>query len=88
VGRAHLTVARGGEPAVPIDGPPGSLVTLLAAGGPALGIVTDGLRYPLRGESLDPGTTRGVSNELVGGTATVRLAAGTLLVVQPFGGAQ
>jgi thiamine pyrophosphokinase len=58
-------------------------VTLLAIGGPARGIVTEGLRYPLRDEELAPGTTRGVSNELVGRSATVGLAAGTLLVVQP-----
>ncbi|MDQ1508797.1 MAG: thiamine pyrophosphokinae [Actinomycetota bacterium] len=87
-GTARLAVARGGEPAVEIHGPPGSLVTLLATGGPACGIVTEGLRYPLRCEELAPGTTRGVSNELVGGSGAVGLAAGTLLVVQPFGGVQ
>jgi thiamine pyrophosphokinase len=87
-GTARIAVARGGAPAVEIHGPPGSLVTLLAAGGPARGIVTDGLRYPLRCEELAPGTTRGVSNELVGESAAVGLEAGTLLVVQPFGGVQ
>jgi thiamine pyrophosphokinase len=87
-GTAHLTVARGGEPPVAIGGRPGGLVTLLAMGGPARGIVTEGLRYPLRCEELMPGTTRGVSNELVEGAGSVRLAAGTLLVVQPFGGVQ
>jgi thiamine pyrophosphokinase len=35
-----------------------------------------------------PGTTRGVSNELVEGSGSVRLQDGTLLVVQPFGGAR
>jgi thiamine pyrophosphokinase len=88
VGTARLAVARGGEPPVDISGPPGSLVTLLALGGPARGIVTEGLRYPLRGEELEPGTTRGVSNELTGPSGAVRLAGGTLLVVQPFGGVQ
>jgi thiamine pyrophosphokinase len=87
-GTARLAVARGGEPPIPISGPPGSMVTLLAAGGRASGIVTDGLRYPLHSEELMPGTTRGVSNELVGDSGSVHLAAGTLLVVQPFGGAQ
>ena len=57
-------------------------------GGPARGIVTEGLRYPLHDEELAPGTSRGVSNELAVGIASVRLAAGTLLVVQPFGGTQ
>jgi thiamine pyrophosphokinase len=88
VGTARVTVARGGDPPLDIVGPPGALVTLLAMGGPARGIVTDGLRYPLRGETLEPGTTRGVSNELVGGRAAVGLETGTLLVVQPFGGLQ
>jgi len=87
-GTARLAVARGGEPAVEITGAPGSLVTLLAAGGPARGIVTEGLRYPLQCEELALGTTRGVSNELVGGSGSVGLHTGTLLVVQPFGGAQ
>ena len=87
-GTARIAVARGGDPPMPIAGPPGSLVSLLPVGGPARGIVTEGLRYPLHDEELAPGTSRGVSNELVAGIASVRLAAGTLLVVQPFGGAQ
>ena len=87
-GTARIAVARGGDTPTVIEGPPGSFVSLLPIGGPARGIVTDGLRYPLHHEELAPGTTRGVSNELVAGAASVRLDEGTLLVVQPFGGAQ
>jgi thiamine pyrophosphokinase len=87
-GTARLAVARPGEPPVCVSGPPGSLVTLLAIGGPARGIVTEGLRYPLRSEELAPGSTRGVSNELIEPTASVTVQDGTLLVVQPFGGVQ
>jgi len=87
-GDAHIAVTRGGGEAVAITGEPGSLVTLLPLGGAARGIVTDGLRYPLHAEDLAPGTTRGVSNELVRDAGSVRLADGTLLVVQPFGGAR
>jgi len=87
-GTAHVGVARGGDPPLPIAGEPGSLVTLLAVGGPARGIVTNGLRYPLRDEELAPGTSRGVSNELVEPVATIELASGVLLVVQPFGSAR
>lgn len=87
-GTARIAIARGGEPAVKLAGPPGSLVTLLALGGTAHGIVADGLLYPLRQESLEPGTTRGVSNELVSTSGSVGLERGILLVVQPFGGAQ
>ena len=86
-GDARIAVARGGD-AVTITGEPGSLVTLLPVGGAARGIVTEGLRYPLHAEELAPGTTRGVSNELLGAAGRVGLSEGTLLVVQPFGGAR
>lgn len=68
-----------------LEGSPGDLVTLLAVGGPALGVRTTGLVYPLDGEDLFPGSTRGVSNELCASSATVSLLQGTLLAVQPFG---
>lgn len=61
----------------------GDLVTLLPVGGPACGVVTEGLAYPLRDEDLLPGTSRGVSNVLEGGRATVTLRSGTLLAIQP-----
>jgi thiamine pyrophosphokinase len=51
-----------------------------------LGITTTGLEYPLHGEALPLGTSRGVSNVIVETSATVELADGALLVVQPFGG--
>jgi thiamine pyrophosphokinase len=85
-GTARFAVARGGDPPVTIRGEPGSLVTLLPVGGPARGIVTTALRYPLRDEELAPGTSRGVSNELAAEAASVELVSGVLLVVQPFGG--
>jgi thiamine pyrophosphokinase len=58
-------------------------VTLLAAHGPARGVTTEGLRYRLTGEDLQPGSTRGVSNELLADHARVHLEAGVLLAVQP-----
>jgi thiamine pyrophosphokinase len=66
-----------------LHGPVGDLVTLLPIGGPARGVTTAGLLYPLDGEDLDPGSTRGVSNELVAETAKVTVGAGVLLAVQP-----
>src|SRR5262249_45767839 len=87
-GDARVAVARGGGDAGAITGEPGSLVTLLPVGGPARGIVTHGLRNPLHAEELAPGTTRGVSNELLGDRGHVDLSEGTLLIVQPFGGAR
>ncbi|HEX4492712.1 MAG TPA: thiamine diphosphokinase [Acidimicrobiia bacterium] len=66
-----------------ITGAPGDLVTLLAVGGAAKGVRTTGLRYPLHGETLAPGSSRGVSNELVETVATVSVATGVVLVVAP-----
>lgn len=86
VADAHLTVVHGGRPPVELRGSPGSLVTLLPVGGTARGVVTDGLVYRLDTEDLAPGTTRGVSNVMVGTVASVALDQGTLLVVQPDGG--
>lgn len=66
-----------------ISGLRGDVVTLLPVGGAALGVVTEGLRYPLRHETLRPGSTRGVSNELLDSLAHVSLDDGVLLVVRP-----
>jgi thiamine pyrophosphokinase len=69
---------------VELTGAPGDLVTLLAVGGPAHGVTTRGLQYPLRGETLEPGATRGVSNVLLEQRATVELTSGTLLAILPI----
>jgi thiamine pyrophosphokinase len=66
-----------------LSGAPGDVCSLLAAGGPARGVRTTGLRYPLDHEDLLPGSTRGLSNELAEPVATISLEQGTLLAVQP-----
>jgi thiamine pyrophosphokinase len=60
-------------------------VSLIATHGDACGVTTDGLLYPLRGETLAAGSTRGVSNEMVASHAVVALERGVLLVVVPGG---
>jgi thiamine pyrophosphokinase len=87
IGDAYVVIAHGGRPAYEIVGGAGSLVTLLASGGDAAGITTGGLQYPLQAATLRPGTSRGVSNVLVGERGSVVLEHGTLLVIQPDGGA-
>ena len=82
VGGSRIQVVRGPGSAE-VCGEPGGLVSLVTARGDARGVTTDGLRWPLDGETLRFGTTRGVSNELVGERATVMVAAGVLLVIQP-----
>jgi thiamine pyrophosphokinase len=71
-----------------LRGRPGDLCSLLAIGGPALGVTTDGLRYPLHGEELLPGSTRGISNVFAEAVATVALEQGSLLTIQPDNGEQ
>jgi len=61
----------------------GDLVTLLPLHGRVTGVTTTGLLYPLDGATLLPGSTRGVSNEHVGGEASVSVASGVLAVVVP-----
>jgi len=80
IGPAHLWVVRD---RLTLEAPAGTLVSLLPAHGPARGVTTTGLRYPLAGEDLAPGTTRGVSNEVVAARATVEVRDGVLLAVLP-----
>jgi thiamine pyrophosphokinase len=68
---------------VELRGSPGELCSLLAVGGAAHGVRTEGMRFPLRGETLYPGSTRGISNEFVDDDAVVSLDDGVLLVVLP-----
>lgn len=66
-----------------LTGTPGELVSLLPVHGPARGVTTEGLLYPLHGEDLPPGASRGVSNEFAQPEARVDVASGVLLAVQP-----
>jgi thiamine pyrophosphokinase len=81
LGDSRVHVCR--DDARAFEGTPGELVTLLALHGRAHGVRTEGLRYPLRGEDLVPGSSRGVSNELVAQRGTVAVERGTVLVVVP-----
>lgn len=84
-GDARVHVVHGGTGTTLLPGAVGETLTLLPVGGPATGITTGGLHYPLRGETLTPGTTRGVSNVVAAAVATVELETGTLLAIFPGG---
>jgi thiamine pyrophosphokinase len=60
----------------------GDLVSLVPIGDSAIGVTTDGLRYPLVGEPLELGRTRGVSNVRTATRARVTLESGRLLVIE------
>ncbi|MEO8694545.1 MAG: thiamine diphosphokinase [Acidimicrobiales bacterium] len=64
---------------------PGDVVSLFAVGGPAFGVTTHGLEYPLRHEMLSSGSSRGISNVVVDGPIMVEVADGVLLAVQSPG---
>ena len=66
-----------------LTGSPGDLVTLLAVGGTARGVSTSGLRWQLSSEQLEPGSSRGVSNEMIAGEAVIQIESGVLLAIQP-----
>jgi thiamine pyrophosphokinase len=69
----------------PIAGMLGETVSLLPLGGPARGITTRGLRYPLAGAELRFERSRGVSNQISAPPASVTVGEGLLLVVRHFG---
>jgi thiamine pyrophosphokinase len=85
IGAARVYVVRGERA---IEGEPGELVSLFALQGPAEDVRTEGLSYSLDGETLEPGSTRGVSNVLVGERARVSVGSGVLLAICPRGGAR
>ena len=66
-----------------LEGRSGELVSLVAINGDATMVTTTGLQYPLEGETLPAGASRGVSNVFSGTHATVQIGGGTLLAVQP-----
>jgi thiamine pyrophosphokinase len=80
LGEARVHVVRGERV---LSGAEGELISLFALNGPAMGIETEGLAYPLRGETLMPGSSRGISNMFSATEARVSLERGLLLAVRP-----
>ena len=82
VGPAIVTVVHGGRRRE-VDGAEGELVSLLPVHGDASGVTTTGLRWTLTDATLPAGSARGVSNRFVSPPATVAVASGVVMVVQP-----
>jgi thiamine pyrophosphokinase len=83
LGRASVHVVRRERS---LSGRRGALVSLLALHGPAVGVRTEGLVYPLRGETLPAGSTRGISNVFAAEEARISLRRGVLLAIKPYSG--
>jgi len=75
-----LRLVRPGSP-LQLRGKPGETVSLIPLAGDVEGVRTEGLEYPLAGERLRFGATRGVSNVLTATQATIEIERGTLLCV-------
>ena len=84
LGPAALHVIRGERTLL---GEPGELISLFAVHGAARGVITKGLVYRLSGETLEPGSSRGLSNVFAAGEARIGLERGVLLAVRPSGSA-
>ncbi len=65
----------------PLAGRIGATVSLVPVG-TVTGVRTEGLAYPLTGDTLDLGRARGVSNEIVATPAAVSCDSGVLLVIE------
>lgn len=66
-----------------LRGSRGETISLFALHGPAAGVQTRGLVYPLDGETLEPGSSRGLSNAFADEEASIELVEGVLLAVRP-----
>jgi thiamine pyrophosphokinase len=66
-----------------LTGTPGELVSLFALAGPARGVGTEGLRWPLEQATLEPGSTLGISNRFLADRAVVTVDDGVVLMVRP-----
>jgi thiamine pyrophosphokinase len=64
-----------------VHGHPGDTISLIPLTGEVSGVITDGLEYPLNDETLQFGTSRGVSNVLLTKQAQIYFQQGFLLCI-------
>lgn len=66
---------------VQVSGRTGDIVSLIPWGGAVSEVQTTNLKWPLHRETLYPDRTRGISNEMLGESATISIGSGLLLIV-------
>jgi len=64
-----------------VQGGSGDIVSLIPWGENVTGVLTQNLKWSLNGETLYANKTRGISNEMCGEEASIKIKTGTLLVV-------
>lgn len=67
---------------VEVSGEKGNILSLIPISPEVTGVSTEGLYYPLKGETLFMGPARGISNVFLGNTAKVGIKEGMLLAVK------
>ena len=75
----RASAAKGGQ--AKVRGRSGDTVSLIPWSGPVKGVSTDGLQWPLYGETLFASKSRGISNVMLSETASIRIQSGLLLIV-------
>jgi len=66
-----------------VDGAPDDLVSVMAVGGPATGVSTSGLAWPIDCALVESGLGLGLSNRMTGPIAELSVRQGVLLVIAP-----
>lgn len=67
---------------ITIAGTPKEYLSLYPLTGEVTGITTQGLKFPLNGETLYFSSTRGLSNEFISNVATITIEQGLLLIIK------
>jgi thiamine pyrophosphokinase len=75
----RASAANGGQ--AEVQGRSGDTISLIPWNGPVESVATEGLKWPLYGETLYPDKSRGVSNLMLGESASIKIKKGLLLVV-------
>jgi thiamine pyrophosphokinase len=78
-GAQEISLLHSGENCL-LEGSPGDTLSLIPLTPEARGVLTQGLEYPLRRETLYLGATRGISNVFMRPQASVSLEEGLLLI--------
>ena len=73
------STTNGGQ--VEVRGRSGDTISLIPWNGPVEGVSTEGLQWSLFGETLFSNQSRGISNMLLGASASIRIQSGLLLIV-------
>jgi thiamine pyrophosphokinase len=69
------------ESSITLQGSPGEILSLFPLTAAVTGVKTEGLKYPLNGETLHFASSRGLSNEFISASARITADGGLLAVI-------